>query len=106
MLKTLCKLADTVIVGGAIGTTFNYACGAVVGNSLYEPEMVDVAREIMQIADAHNCKFLMPIDKGVGAKFEKSAKRINKNLDEITDTDVIIDKLVCDKRGVFHLVFC
>ena len=49
-------------------STFNYAVGAVVGNSLYEPEMVATAREIMQIAEAHNCKFLMPIDKGVGAK--------------------------------------
>lgn len=91
VLKTLCKLADTVIVGGAIGTTFNYACGAAVGNSLYEPDMVATAREIMDIAAAHNCKFLMPIDKGVGAKFEKTAKRENKSLDEITDADVIID---------------
>lgn len=91
VLKTLCKLADTVIVGGAIGTTFNYACGANPGNSLYEPDMVATAREIMDIAAAHNCKFLMPIDKGVGAKFEKTAKRENKSLDEITDADVIID---------------
>ena len=91
VLKTLCKLADTVIVGGAIGTTFNYACGANPGNSLYEPDMVATAREIMDIAAAHNCKFLMPIDKGVGAKFEKTAKRENKSLDEITARDVIID---------------
>lgn len=91
VLKTLCKLADTVIVGGAIGTTFNYACGANPGNSLYEPDMVATAREIMDIAAANNCKFLMPVDKGVGAKFEKTAKRENKSLDEITDVDVIID---------------
>lgn len=91
VLKTLCKLADTVIVGGAIGTTFNYACGANPGNSLYEPDMVATAREIMDIATANNCKFLMPIDKGVGAKFEKTAKRENKSLDEITARDVIID---------------
>lgn len=91
VLKTLCKLADTVIVGGAIGTTFNYACGANPGNSLYEPDMVATAREIMDIAAANNCKFLMPVDKGVGAKFEKTAKRENKNLDEITARDVIID---------------
>lgn len=91
VLKTLCKLADTVIVGGAIGTTFNFACGAAVGNSLYEPDMAGVAREIMKIADDNGCKFLMPLDKGVGATFEKTAKRENKNLDEITDADVIID---------------
>lgn len=91
VLKTLCKLADTVIVGGALGTTFNFACGAAVGNSLYEPDMVDVAREIMKIADDNGCKLLLPLDKGVGPKFEKSAPRTNKSIDEIADMDVIID---------------
>lgn len=91
VLKTLCKLADTVIVGGALGTTFNFACGAAVGNSLYEPDMVDVAREIMNFAHDNNCKLLLPLDKGVGPKFEKSAPRTNKSIDEIADMDVIID---------------
>ena len=91
VLKTLCRLADTVIVGGAIGTTFNYACGANPGNSLYEPDMADTAREIMKIAADNNCKFLMPIDKGVGPKFEPAAPRANKSIDDISDSDVIID---------------
>ena len=91
VLKTLCKMADTVIVGGALGTTFNYACGEPVGNSLYEPDMADTAREIMQYAADNNCKFLIPIDKGVGAKFEPCATRINKSIDEINASDVIID---------------
>lgn len=91
VLKTLCKLADTVIVGGALGTTFNFACGKNPGNSLYEPDMADTAREIMKIADDNGCKFLMPVDKGVGPKFEPSAQRTNKSVDEIADTDVIID---------------
>lgn len=91
VLKTLCKLADTVIVGGALGTTFNYACGNPVGNSLYEPDMVDTAREIMDFAQKNNCELLMPLDKGVGPEFKQTAKRTNKLVDEITDTDVIID---------------
>ena len=91
VLKTLCKLADTVIVGGALGTTFNYACGKKVGNSLYEPDMADVARDIMKVADDNGCRFLMPLDKGVGTKFEPSAQRTNKSVDEISDMDVIID---------------
>ena len=91
VLKTLCKLADTVIVGGALGTTFNYACGGRVGDSLYEPDMADTAREIMDFAAANNCELLMPLDKGVGPKFEPTAERTNKSIDEIADSDVIID---------------
>lgn len=91
VLKTLCKLADTVIVGGALGTTFNFACGANPGNSLYEPDMAATARDIMNFAHDNNCKLLLPLDKGVGPKFEKSAPRTNKSIDEIADMDVIID---------------
>lgn len=91
VLKTLCKLADTVIVGGAIGTTFNYACGNPVGNSLYEPDMVDTARDIMKFAHDNNCELLMPLDKGVGPEFKQTAQRTNKSMDEIADSDVIID---------------
>jgi len=91
VLKTLCNLADTVIVGGAIGTTFNYACGKKVGNSLYEPDMADTAREIMKLAADNGCKFLIPVDKGVGPEFKPDAERVNKSVDEIADQDVIID---------------
>ncbi len=91
VLKTLCKLADTVIVGGALGTTFNYACGANPGNSLYEPDMADTARDIMKFAHDNNCELLMPLDKGVGPEFKQTAQRANKSIDEIADSDVIID---------------
>ena len=91
VLKKLCELADTVIVGGALGTTFNFACGENPGNSLYEPDMASVAREIIDFAAAHDCKLLMPLDKGVGSKFERNAVRTDKSVGEIADTDVIID---------------
>ena len=91
VLKTLCRLADTVIVGGALGTTFNYACGKNVGNSLFEPDMADTAREIMKIAQESGCRFLMPLDKGVGPEFKPDAPRTNKSVDDIDASDVIID---------------
>lgn len=91
VLKSLCKLADTVIVGGALGTTFAYATGHNVGDSLFEPEQKDAALEIMRYAQENNCEFLLPLDKGVTDRFEKTAKRQNKSIDNISDTDVIID---------------
>lgn len=91
VLKALAKLADTLIIGGALGTTFNYACGGHVGNSLYEPNMADTAREIMDFAKQNNCRILIPLDKGVAPEFTRDAPRTNKNFDEIGDNDVIID---------------
>lgn len=91
VLKSLCKLADCVIVGGALGTTFAYATGHNVGNSLFEPDQKDAALEIMQYAQENNCEFFLPLDKGVADRFEKMATRQNKTIDGISDTDVIID---------------
>ncbi len=91
VLKALAKLSDTLIIGGALGTTFNYAQGHAVGNSLYEADQKDTALEIMAFAKENNCQVLLPLDKGVAKEFKRDAVRENKAVDAITDDDVIID---------------
>ena len=91
VLKKLVTIADKLIVGGAMGTTFNFADGMPVGNSLYEADMIDVVTEIKKIAKQNGCEILLPLDKGVGKTFDKNAKRENRDVDKIKDDDVIID---------------
>lgn len=91
VLKALAKLSDTLIIGGALGTTFNYALGGKVGNSLYEADQKDTALEILEYAKQNDCEILLPLDKGVAKEFTRDAKRTNKNFNEIEDDDVIID---------------
>lgn len=91
VFKSLCKLADGIIVGGALGTTFAYAMGNNVGNSLYEPDQKDTVLDIMKYAQENNCEILLPLDKGVADKFAPDAQRENRNIKDIKDTDVIID---------------
>ena len=91
VLKKFVKLADKIVIGGALGTTFNFANGLPVGNSLYEESMADFAREIMNDADKNNCEIFLPLDKGVGKEFAPNAVRTNRDATEIKDDDVIID---------------
>ena len=91
VLKALAKLSDTLIIGGALGTTFNYAQGGRVGNSLYEADQKDTALEILDYAEKNNCRVLLPLDKGVAKEFTCNAVRVNKDFTEIEDDDVIID---------------
>ena len=91
VLRALAKLSDTIIVGGALGTTFNYALGGAVGNSLYEPDQKENALAIMAYARENNCRFLVPLDKGVGPVFEPNAPRTDKDIADIAPDDVIID---------------
>ena len=91
VLRALARIADNLIIGGALGTTFNYATGANVGNSLYEPDQSDTALEIMKYARENNCEILIPLDKGVATEFSPEAARIDKTFDEIKDDDIILD---------------
>ena len=91
VLRALIRLSDTLIIGGALGTTFNFALGASVGNSLYEPDQKENALEILEYARQNNCRVLVPLDKGVGKEFASTAKRFNRDIDEIEPDDVIID---------------
>lgn len=92
VLKALATLADNLIIGGALGTTFKFATGAHVGNSLYEPDQRDTALEILAFARKNNCNIILPSDKGVAPEFAPNAPRTDKTFDEITDNDVILDE--------------
>ena len=91
VLKKLVTICDKMVIGGAMGTTFNFALGLPVGDSLYEPNMSGVALDIMKIANENNCEILLPLDKGVGKNFDKNEERINRDADKIHDDDVIMD---------------
>ncbi len=91
VLKKFVSIADKIVIGGALGTTFNFANGLPVGNSLYEPDMADFAMEIMRDADKNGCEIFLPLDKGVGKEFAPDATRTNCDATQIKDDDVIID---------------
>ena len=46
------KIYDILIVGGGIANTFLLARGFPIGKSLAEPDMVDIARRLLDKADA------------------------------------------------------
>ncbi len=91
VLRALARIADKLIIGGALGTTFNYATGAHVGNSLYEPDQKDTALEILNYAKENKCDVLIPLDKGVATEFSRDAARVDKTFDEINENDIILD---------------
>lgn len=91
VLKKLVSITDKIVIGGAMGTTFNFSLGLPVGDSLYEESMADVALEILNIAKENNCEVLLPLDKGIGKTFSKDATRVNRDADDIHDDDIIMD---------------
>lgn len=69
----LCKV-DYLIIGGAMANTFLKAQGHEIGTSLFEPDLVDTARQILADAKAQGCELILPVDVVVARRFEASAE--------------------------------
>jgi phosphoglycerate kinase len=73
-MQNLMGFADTVLIGGAMAYTFLKAQGLEVGQSKYEADKLDLARELLQLAEQKNVKFQLPQDHVVAAKLDASAQ--------------------------------
>lgn len=88
-LKVLSSLADKVdqlIVGGGIANTFLAAAGKPVGQSLYEPDLLDAARAI-----AEKVPVPLPVDVVTAKTFSDNAKAEIKDVDDVAEDDMILD---------------
>ena len=64
-IKVIDKLldkADSIIIGGAMAYTFALAQGKKVGESLSEPDKVDLAKDALAKSEAKGVRFLLPVD--------------------------------------------
>jgi phosphoglycerate kinase len=72
-LQNLAKLADTMLVGGAMAYTFLKAQGVQVGRSKVEDDKLDIASELLKSAASRGAKFLLPSDHVVADKIDAAA---------------------------------
>ncbi|HZP01065.1 MAG TPA: phosphoglycerate kinase [Terriglobia bacterium] len=73
LLQNFLKIADTVLVGGAMAYTFLKAQGVEVGQSKTEDDKLDLAKGLLKNAASTGKKFLLPVDHIVAEKFDASA---------------------------------
>ena len=73
VIKNLMDRVDGILIGGGMANTFLKASGADIGNSLFEESSLDVAREITDLAEARQIKFLLPADYVAADKVEEGA---------------------------------
>lgn len=86
VLNSLSKIADQIIVGGGIANTFIAAAGHNVGNSLYEEDLIPVAKNLAATTDIP-----VPVDVRVGTEFSETAAATEKAVNEVQDGESIFD---------------
>jgi len=86
VLKNLSTEVDQLIVGGGIANTFLAAAGVNVGKSLFEPDLIDTAKALME-----STSIPMPTDVIVAKEFDVNAVAVTKLVIDIEDDDMILD---------------
>ncbi len=74
VIENLKDKVDKIIVGGAMAFTFLKARGQEVGNSLVEPDMLDMAQRLRKSVRDKGVKFYLPVDFVVAENMNDGAQ--------------------------------
>jgi len=91
VLESLMTRVDELIVGGGIANTFIAASGYNVGQSLYEPDLLDEAQRLIRMAHKKGGEIPIPKDVVVAKSFSKDAEAWVRSVDEVQDDELILD---------------
>jgi len=91
VLESLIDKVDRLVVGGGIANTFIAAAGHRVGASLYEADLVPVAKRLMQAAASRGAEIPVPEDVVVAKALAEDAEARTIAVSEVADDDLILD---------------
>ncbi len=91
LLKNLTSKVDLLVLGGGMANTFLAAKGFAVGQSLFEPDMLETAREIMSGAAARGCEIYLPQDVVVAPELKADAPISIVSVERVPDNMMIFD---------------
>jgi phosphoglycerate kinase len=91
VLESLLARVDQLVVGGGIANTFIAAAGHRIGRSLHEPEMVDIAKGLLERSRADGVEIPLPTDVVVADEFSATAEADVKPVDAVEAHEMILD---------------
>jgi len=91
IIKHYIEKADCFLLGGGLANTFLHAAGFNVGQSLYEGEKDEIAREIMLECEKHHEKFILPHDVVVASEVSDNSENVNVPVEDVVGDMKILD---------------
>jgi phosphoglycerate kinase len=76
IVRNLMKVADAMLIGGAMAYTFLKSQGLPIGKSLVENDKLDLARDLLAEAKRRNFRLLLPVDHVLAESPDSMATRI------------------------------
>jgi len=91
LLQNLVKRVETLVIGGAMANTFLAAEGVSVGKSLYEPDHLETARQVIRMANDAGAVILLPKDVVVAKEFKAGADNRTVPAGNIAPDEMALD---------------
>lgn len=91
VLESLASKVDQLIVGGGIANNFIAAAGNSVGQSLYEPDLVNEAANLMKKAEARGASIPVPVDVVCAPELADDVEVNIRRTSEVQSEDRILD---------------
>jgi len=91
VLETLLERVDQLIVGGGIANNFIAAAGHAVGKSLYEADLLDETRRLVDKASERGAAIPLPSDVVVAGGLESHHQAAVRPVDEVGAEEMILD---------------
>jgi len=85
VITSLLDKVDNLIIGGGMAYTFVKAMGGNIGNSLVNPDKVDLAKSIINKAKTKGVNLLLPIDSVNANDFSNDSTILNSEITDIQD---------------------
>jgi phosphoglycerate kinase len=76
VVQNLMKLADAMLIGGAMAYTFLKSQGLPIGKSLVENDKLDLARTLLDEARRRNFRLLLPVDHVLAESPDSAATKV------------------------------
>lgn len=74
VIENLIDKVDTLIIGGGMAYTFLKAKGYHIGNSICEEDKIDLAKTLMEKAEAKGVEIMLPIGSMVAQEFKNDTE--------------------------------
>ena len=91
VLTALSDVVDQLIPGGGIANTFGAAEGYPIGRSLYEPDLLPQAEQLLAATRKKGGDIPIPTDVVVANEFSEAASATVKPADAVGANDMILD---------------
>lgn len=85
VIDSFLKVADSILIGGAMCFSFFTAQGHETGNSLVEEAGIELARKALEDAKTSGCELVLPTDLKLGREFSADTEAIDLDGVDVPD---------------------